>query len=246
MLEIIAGWDPREALGYQLFTFSAIRRTSEPLRFTPLMEKPLRHAGLYLRPHEQRDNQLWDVLSDAPMATAFANSRFLTPWLANGRQWALFCDGADMMFLADPAELFALADEKCAVMVVQRRHLPTETVKMDGVAQTLYSRKNWSSVVLWNLDHPANSRLTLEMVNTLPGRDLHAFCWLDDAEIGSLPLRWNWLVGTDPEFEEIGAAPSLLHYTAGTPELLGRDGPWADVWLRELEIMDSTRARIAA
>ena len=58
-----------------------------------------------------------------------------------------------------------------------------------------YSRKNWSSVVLWNWAHPANRRLTLEMVNTLPGRDLHAFCWLDEWEIGELPVEWNYLVG---------------------------------------------------
>ena len=81
MLEIVAGWDEREPLGYAVCQFSAIRRTSEPLRFVPLMEKPLRYRKLYTRPHEQRDGQLWDVISDAPMATSFANSRFLTPWL---------------------------------------------------------------------------------------------------------------------------------------------------------------------
>lgn len=243
MLEIVLGWDPREIVGHHLFTFSAIRRTSRPLRFVPLMEQALRHKGLYRRPHETRDGQLWCPISQAPMATAFANSRFLTPWLAAG-QWALFADGADMLFQTDPADLFALADERYAVQVVKREHAPSESTKMDGVAQTVYPRKNWSSLILWNLDHPANARLTIDMVNELPGRDLHAFCWLEDEEIGRLPMRWNWLVGTDPGMEEAGATPCLLHYTAGTPELLGRSGPYAGEWLRELAIMDATRGQL--
>lgn len=244
MLEVVCGWDPRELLGYNLFTFSAIRRTSRPIRFVPLMEKALRYGGMYRRPHEARDGHLWCPISQAPMATSFANSRFLTPWLATG-QWALSCDGADMMFLADPAELFALADDRFAVQVVKREHVPTEAVKMDGAAQTIYDRKNWSSVILWNLNHLGNARLTQDMVNERPGRDLHAFCWLRDEEIGELPFEWNWLVGVDPTIEDAGVKPKLLHYTKGTPELLGRDGPFADIWLQELVILDSTRARIA-
>lgn len=245
MLELVCGWEPREACGYNVASFSAIRRTSQPLRFIPLMESALRYQGLYTRPHEQRDGQLWDVISDAPMATTFACSRFLTPWLAES-QWALFCDFADMLFLVDPAELFALADERYAVMVVKHEHVPTETVKMDAQAQTTYQRKNWSSVILWNCTHPANARLTVEMVNTRPGRDLHRFCWLEDAEIGELPLEWNYLVGVDPiGIEDAGRKPKLLHYTRGIPAMAGyEDGPYADVWRQELAILDATRARV--
>jgi hypothetical protein len=29
---------------------------------------------------------------------------------------------------------------------------------MDGQAQTRYARKNWSSVMVFNCDHPANER----------------------------------------------------------------------------------------
>lgn len=245
MIDIIGGWEPREALGFQVAQFSAIRRTTQPLRFTPLMEKALRYNGLYRRPHETRGGQLWCPISHAPMATSFANSRFLVPWLAQG-DWALFCDLADMLFLADPAEVFGLADPNYAVHVVKREHVPSERTKMDAQAQTVYPRKNWSSVVLWNLGHPANVRLTLQMVNELPGRDLHAFCWLADHEIGDLPTAWNWLAGTDPVgIEDSGTTPKLLHYTEGTPELLGPDCPHAAEWLRELAIMDATRGRLA-
>lgn len=245
MLEIVAGWEPRTAIGYQVCQFSAIRRTTELIHFTPLMEKPLRFAGLYKRPHYERDGKMWDAISDAPMSTSFACSRFLTPWLATS-QWALFCDFADMMFLADPVQLFDLADERYAVMVVKHRHVPAESTKMDDQVQTTYPRKNWSSVILWNTTHPANARLTVDMVNDLPGRDLHAFCWLKDEEIGLLPKEWNWLVGVDPETAaDVGISPKLLHFTEGIPAIRGyEEGPWAGVWRNELMIMDATRARI--
>jgi hypothetical protein len=242
MLEIVAGYDAREVLGYQLFTFSAHRRTSRPLRFVPLMERALRYQGLYTRPHEQRDGKLWCPISDAPMATEFAISRFLTPWLVEGSQWALFADGADMLFQDDPAALFALADDRFAVQVVKREYVPAETVKMDGQTQTSYPRKNWSSLILWNLDHPANSRLTQEMVNELPGRDLHGFFWLRDNEIGELPGEWNHLVGIDPDRDDA----KLLHFTLGSPEL-GIESSYAPGWRREIEIMEAaTRMQLRA
>jgi hypothetical protein len=33
--------------------------------------------------------------------------------------------------------------------------------------------------MVFNCDHPANRALTLDLINTVPGRDLHRFCWLD-------------------------------------------------------------------
>jgi hypothetical protein len=241
MLTIVAGWDPREVVGYNLFVFSAIRRTSRPLKFVPLVEQSLRFSGLYRRPHEQRGAQLWDVISDAPMATSFACSRFLTPWLAGDTDFALFCDGADMMFLRDPAELFALADRRYAVQVVKRQHVPAESEKMDGQRQTTYPRKNWSSVILWNLKHRAHRKLTAERVNQWPGRKLHAFGWLEDGQIGDLPLEWNHLVGVDRDGQR---DPALLHWTNGTPETGVKSGEWGSAWLQELRIMDATRPAI--
>jgi hypothetical protein len=235
MLEIISGWEPREAVGYQACMQSAIKRTSQPIRFIPLIETALHAQGLYSRPHQRRGAQLWDIISGAPMATSFACSRFLTPWLSS-EPWALFCDFADMLFLTDPAELLALADDRYATMVVKHRHTPVETVKMDGQIQTAYARKNWSSVILWNRRHPANRRLTVEMVNSLPGRDLHRFCWLKDDEIGDLPIEWNWLVGVKQREPAYDADPKLLHFTLGIPTMPGyENGPYSAVWHSELE-----------
>jgi hypothetical protein len=242
MLEIFGGFEEREEIGFQVAMSSLLRRASCRVRVEPLVERGLRTEGYYRRQHERRNGQMWDIASDAPMSTSFANSRFLVPFLASA-QWALWCDFSDMLFLADPAELLGLADTKYAVMVVKHRHTPTTQQKMDGQVQTVYTRKNWSSLILWNWQHRANARLTMEMVNTLPGRDLHRFCWLEDEEIGELSVEWNYLVGVSPE----GIEPKILHFTSGAPFMLGyENGPFADVWKRELAMMDATRGSLRA
>jgi lipopolysaccharide biosynthesis glycosyltransferase len=190
----------------------------------------LEHLNDYLtRPIEIKDGRMWCPISEAPMATEFAISRFCVPFLQK-KGWALFVD-CDIVCLADIAELFALADEKYAVMVVKHQHTPRNAVKMDNQIQTSYARKNWSSVVLWNCDHPANKRLTLEKLNFSPGRDLHAFNWLKDDEIGELNYGWNCLVGIDdPDAVRVG----ILHYTLGGPWIEGwAGGPMDDVWNAE-------------
>ncbi|KAJ6296787.1 hypothetical protein OIU78_022500 [Salix suchowensis] len=64
---------------------------------------------------------------------------------------------------------------------------------MDGAVQTVYPRKNWSSMVLYNCGHPKNKVLTPEVVSTQTGAFLHRFQWLEDEEIGSIPFVWNFL-----------------------------------------------------
>jgi lipopolysaccharide biosynthesis glycosyltransferase len=163
--------------------------------------------------------QLWDEISDAPMATQFANSRFATPILAQ-TGWAAFLD-CDVVALGDIGELFALADPDKAIMCVQHGRLAAEGLKMDGQIQTAYNRKNWSSVMLFNCDHPKNRGLTLDLINKRPGRDLHRFCWLEDDDIGNLPPEWNWLVNVQPRPD----APKIAHFTLG--------GPWLENWSRQ-------------
>lgn len=139
------------------------------------------------------------------------------PHLAQYEGWALFCD-CDFLFRADLAELWALRDDKFAVMCVKHVHVPSEQQKMDGAFQTKYARKNWSSFVLWNCAHPSNMRLTVDAVNTEPGQWLHAFDWLTDEEIGELPTAWNWLEGSS----EPSIDPKAVHFTRG--------GPWFPDW----------------
>lgn len=212
-LRIYMGWDPREIAAYNVAKRSILSRTRAFVTVQPLVLKAL--VPLLNRPVERRGNQLWCPISDAPMATEFAVSRFCVPLLQRAG-WALFMD-CDMLVTADIEELFRLANERFAVMVVKHDQKGLDRQKMDGQLQTFYARKNWSSVMLWNCAHPANARLTREALNTWPGRDLHAFKWLADEEIGALPAEWNHLVDVDAPPPTL---PKLLHYTLG--------GPWFD------------------
>ena len=218
------GYDTKESEAFSVAHHS-IRCHSKREKITALHLPSLREKGLYTRPTSARDGRLWDDLSGAYMSTEHANSRFLAPLIANTR-WALFTD-CDIIVKRPIAELFEEADSRFAVQVVKHDYQPAEGVKMDGQAQQLYARKNWSSVMLFNVDHPANQRLTLDMVNTLPGRDLHRFCWLEDHEIGNLTPRWNWLVGhSDDQIR-----PAIIHYTQGIPSMHGYEGcAYAEEW----------------
>jgi len=223
MLKIWMGYDPREAEAYDVAKWSICRRASVPVDVRALKLDALREAGILTRPIVRNGTKLWCPISEAPMSTEFAISRFAVPFLEERKGWALFVD-CDVLAWDDIAKLFNGADSSFAVQVVQHEYTPRQGAKMDGVAQTLYARKNWSSVMLWNLEHPAHERLTLEMLNALPGRDLHRFCWLEDGEIGELSPRWNWLVDEqEPPLGKLG----LAHFTLG--------GPWFPEWARRTE-----------
>lgn len=223
------GFDPRESAAFAVARESIKTRLAMRFPVSGVVLDELRTEGLYTRPTEHRLGRLWDVISGAHMATEFAISRFLVPHLAQGG-WALFMD-CDVLARADVGRIFDLADPRYAVMCVKHNQIPLSDTKMDAQAQAAYPRKNWSSVMLFNCDHPSNKRLTVDLINTAPGRDMHRFCWLEDHEIGELPPEWNWLVGhSDP-----GISPKLVHYTDGGPWLSAfADVPYADEWWAEL------------
>lgn len=226
---LFIGFDPRETDAFAVARLSARRNLNRPVPIRGLVLSELREKGLYWRPTSQRDGRLWDDISGAAMSTEFAISRFLAPHLA-GSGWALFMD-ADMLVRRSLDRIFQAADPSKAVIVVKHDYDDASGVKMDGQAQQPYARKNWSSVMLFNASHPANRALTVEMVNTLPGRDLHRFCWLDDADIGEMPVEWNWLVGHSPEAVD----PSIVHFTLGVPSMAGHENdPYADEWRGQL------------
>ncbi len=231
-LGVYIGFDAREAAAFAVARYSIERRLAAPVRVHGIVLQQLQAQGLYTRPmHRSDSGQLWDDISEAPCSTEFAISRFFTPLLAGWQGWALFTD-ADVLVRGNVMRLFELADPTKAVMCVQHGHLPQAGVKMDGQAQLPYARKNWSSVMLFNCGHPANRALTLDLLNTAPGRDLHRFCWLNDSEIGALPASWNWLVGhSDPAI-----APDLVHFTDGFPLMPGyHDQPYANEWRAAME-----------
>lgn len=229
------GFDRREAHAYAVTRHSIVAHLNTPIPIIPLIMSDLQDSGVYTRETIRKDGLLYDVVSEHPMATEFAISRFLVPWLVQSRspkvrgsRWAVFMD-SDMLVRADIDSLFRLGSAQYAAMVVKHDFRPAESTKMDGQVQSMYARKNWSSVILFNVDHPANEWLTPENVNVTPGRDLHRFCWLKDSEIGELPVSWNYLVGHNTK-EQV-EKPHNVHFTDGVPTMRGyEDVEYADEW----------------
>lgn len=228
LLPIFIGYDPREHDAYMVAKHSIERRASVPVLISPIY---LPHTNPTLhRPIEKRNGRMYCPISDAPMATEFAISRFCVPFIQR-EGWALFID-CDMLCLTDISSLFAMADDRYAVMVVKHKHENGDDVKMDNQVQTYYKRKNQSSLMLINCSHPANRRLTIDNLNRWPGRDLHAFKWLEESEIGYLPIYWNFLVNVTIEGNISDA--KMLHYTLGGPFLEGWKGAaHDDLWMKE-------------
>lgn len=234
---VYIGYDSREYGAFAVCRESIKRFDRFSLPVVGLVLSELQQMGLYTRETRRRYNEegkleLIDVPSIAPgyngrISTEHANARFLVPRLCK-TGWALFCD-CDIMFRVSAQEIFDLGDETKALQVVHHDFAPEATEKMDGQLQTVYPRKNQSSVMLINCDHPAHERLTLEDINMKPGRELHRFFWLRDEEIGHLPPEYNYLEGETilPD----GVDPKVVHYTRGIPDMAGYENvKFADEW----------------
>lgn len=214
-VKIFVGYDYSEERAYSVVSKSIKRRASIPVRIIPLRQDVLRMMGLYWR---KRD----------PLAsTEFSLTRFLVPALMGYKGTALFVD-IDFLFLADIAELFAYRDPAFAVQVVKHDYQPTETTKMDGAVQTVYPKKNWSSLMLLNCGHPSCRVLSLETVNKESGSFLHQFKWCSEQEVGSLPEAWNVL-----ENHTQCDNPKAIHYTNGVPSIHSGTFQYEDLWLAE-------------
>ena len=218
MINVFIGYDPREAVAFSVLAFSIQTRASQPVSIAPL-----------------KLSQLTQVLTRErhPLQSSdFSFSRFLTPYLADYSGWSIFMD-CDMLMRDDIANLWRLRDERYAVMVVKHDHVPRETVKFLGEPQSKYEKKNWSSVMLFN-----NARcraLTPEYVNSASGLECHQFKWLaNDDLIGSLPDRWNHLVGYNPPRTDA----ALAHFTLGGPYFDAyRNCEYSKEWFAERDAM---------
>ena len=140
----------------------------------------------------------------------------------------MFVDG-DMICQSDIKELFDLRDETKAVMVVKHDYQTKQNKKYLGNINENYPRKNWSSVILWNCKHDKHKVLTPDFVSSQTGKFLHRFSWLDDDDIGELPVEWNWLA---IEYDDNPNA-KIIHYTLGTPCFKDyRDSAMSDIWYK--------------
>jgi lipopolysaccharide biosynthesis glycosyltransferase len=200
-MKVFVGYDTREDITYQVCEYSILKHQPNA-EVIPLKQKDLRDSGIYQRSVDNLGS------------TEFTFTRFLVPYLSDYTGWAIFCD-CDFLWTTDISELFDLADDRYAAMVVKHDYTPKEGVKMDGCRQLPYPRKNWSSLILWNCGHISNQKLDLKTVNEETGQYLHRFQWLKDEEIGSITHEWNWLVNWYQEPTD--GFPKALHYTEGGP-----------------------------
>lgn len=220
MMRIFIGYDPREAVAFNVLAHSINVRASAPVTIAPLMLSQLKEV-LWRERHPLQ-------------STDFSFSRFLVPLLSGYEGWSMFCD-SDMLVLDDVAKLWTLRDDRYAVQVVKHDHKPADTVKFLEQPQRPYEKKNWSSVILFN--NAKCTALTADYVNTATGLELHQFKWLgDDSLIGEIPPRWNHLVDYDPALPP--ERVSLLHFTEGGPYFEAyKTCGYADLWFAERDRM---------
>lgn len=199
-LKIFCGYDKREANGFHVFVESLLDHASIPVEIIPLTGK-------------QRDG-----------TNAFTYARFLVPDMLNYRGMGIFLDGSDMLVRADIAELAELYDPKFDVQVVKHDYKTQHPRKYIGTAMEAdnadYPRKNWSSVVIWNLQSIRNRWITPDYVREATGAHLHRFEWLKDERIGELPPEWNVLIG-----EQSNPNTKIAHFTLGIPHF-----PYYENW----------------
>jgi hypothetical protein len=218
--QVFIGYDSKEPVAYHVLAHSILRRASIPVSIAPVALSQLR--AVYTRERGPLES------------TEFSLSRFLVPFLSHYAGFSLFLD-CDMLCQTDLAEVLIEAFRDTprtafpAVWCVQHDYTPKSPVKFLDQPQTVYPRKNWSSVMLFN--NAKCRRLTPAYVNSATGLQLHRFLWCDDDDLGALPLEWNWLVG---EYAPNPAA-KLLHYTLGGPWFEAtHDCDHAAVWRDEL------------
>ncbi|MGH8601315.1 MAG: glycosyltransferase [Gammaproteobacteria bacterium] len=204
-IQVYIGYDRREDIAYKVCKYS-INTLDPDIRVKPLVQDYLRATDIYLRPP--------DVLA----STDFSLTRFYVPAIArlsmNIPRWAVYVD-CDTVFLQSMiVHLLPYLDASKAVYVVKHEYVSRKELKMDARLQRSYPRKNWSSFMVFNMQHPKIAALNLEMLNS---PHLH------ESEIGELDKTWNFLVGeyTAPDIdaksliEPTEFSPNMLHYTLG-------------------------------
>ena len=197
----------------------SIQKYNKYVNVTGIYLSHLIKDGIYKRPH------------DPKQSTEFTYTRFLVPYLSNYTGYSVFCD-SDFLFQCDIQELDSYIDSKKSVSCVKHQYTEcNNTTKMDGKPQERYPRKNWSSLMVFNCNHPDCKTLTPDIINKQTPKFLHRLEWTTDNITGSIPLEYNYLVGYYKNITK----PKAIHFTDG--------GPWhqnytnveyANLWLEYL------------
>lgn len=217
MIKVCIGYDPAETVAYHVLCHSILRQSSQPVSFIPISKRNI--------PEFKRGKE--------DGSTEFSFSRFLTPYLSGFVGQSIFMD-CDMLVRCDIAEIFEHCDLYHDVFVVKHDYTPKTGTKFLGQAQHVYTKKNWSSVMVFNNFMQPCRRLTPDVVNSASGAYLHQFQWTTEQRVGELPSEWNHLVG---EYDQNPDA-KIVHFTLGTPCFRGYENQeFADEWFNERELM---------
>lgn len=195
MIRVFIGWDSNEAVASSVLIHSLMRTAKSPISITPMIlgQLPMTRARAEYQ------------------STEFSFSRFLVPYLCEYQGRAIFMDG-DMLCRSDIGELWRLTDTPHPISVVKHDYQPKKEDKFLGYKQSIYEKKNWSSLMVFN--NALCKALTPKVVNEASGLFLHQFKWLqDDSLIGEISKDWNHLVGEYPPNQKA----KLVHFTLGTP-----------------------------
>jgi len=218
--KIFIGYDPREKIAFHVLSQSIIENSSIPVSITPVYLKNLRK--FYRRKKRIKDS------------TEFSISRFLAPYLSNYEGYSLFVD-CDFIIREDVAKLLKIAksNSKKVLWCVKHNYVPKNKIKFLNEKQLLYSKKNWSSFVVYN--NRKCKILTPRFIEKANGLYLHQFRWTKDSLIGALPRQWNVLVGE----QKIPKDFKSLHFTVGGPYFKKyKKSVGSNFWFKYKKIME--------
>lgn len=238
---IYVGFDRREQAAWEVAKYSILKHAHRAPVILPLVQDQMRAEGIYKRPK--------DMLA----STDFSLTRFFVPVLADrwneqhpydAHQWALYVD-CDFLFTVDIKDILrCITDREAPIYMVKHNYSPKPSSKMDNRRQILYPRKNWCSLILFDLNHPRiKETYTLDWLNSfhLQIPDLNEFKTFNDDEIGGIDIIWNFLVGEYTPPEESAAmiteptpyTPKGIHFTRGGPWIEGcEEGDYHMLWDR--------------
>lgn len=208
MITLYIGYDSSnygQELAFEVCKRS-ILRFNKNINIVKLDKKDLQNKKIYLR------------TNDNDASTEFTYTRFLIPFLNNYEGYAIFCD-SDFIWRCNLNDIKQFFNKAKAVSCVQHEYKKcNNNLKMDGLKQEWYPRKNWSSLMIFNCSHPDCKNLSINTIANQTPKWLHRMEWTTDNNIGSIPKTYNYLLGYYNDIDE----PKAVHLTDG--------GPWHNDW----------------
>jgi lipopolysaccharide biosynthesis glycosyltransferase len=203
-INIYIGYDSSnlgQEMAYRVCRRSILKHSNSPINIYPIRLSSLQDLGIFNRDKDDKQS------------TEFTYTRFLVPYLNNYTGYSVFCD-SDFLWQCDIKELLQYIDTSDAVSCVKHSYVDCpSTTKMNGVKQEWYPKKNWSSLMLFNCEHPDCKNLSPQAVNTEQPRYLHRMEWTKENGVGEIPLDYNYLV----DYYNFSKQPKALHFTDGGP-----------------------------